>query len=232
MIEMKKGNIFTSQCDTIVNTVNCQGVMGAGIALEFKLRYPEMFEKYQALCKGKHIQIGKLWNYTLPSERFGFKHVLNLPTKDSWKMPSKREYLELALQKFVGTYKKSPYTSVAFPVLGAGRGGLDEREVIELMHHYLAELDIDIEIWKFDAEANDDLYSVLKHALETQPLESLRTQIGLTEKAWEKVYQATLLENVNSISAIGAQPGIGEKTLDKLIRFCASPQVTANQKLF
>ncbi|WP_072055022.1 macro domain-containing protein [Aliivibrio fischeri] len=229
---MKKGNIFTSQCDTIVNTVNCQGVMGAGIALEFKLRYPEMFEKYQTLCKGKHIQIGKLWNYTDQSEKFGFKHVLNLPTKDNWKLPSKREYLELALQKFVGTYKKSPYTSVAFPVLGAGRGGLNESEVIELMHHYLADLDIDIEIWQFDSEANDDLYSVLKHALETQPLESLRTQIGLTDKAWEKVYQATLLEKVNSISAIGAQPGIGEKTLDKLIRFCASPQVTFNQELF
>ncbi|MUK39245.1 Appr-1-p processing protein [Aliivibrio fischeri] len=229
---MKKGNIFTSQCDTIVNTVNCQGVMGAGIALEFKLRYPEMFEKYQTLCKGKHIQIGKLWNYTDQSEKFGFKHVLNLPTKDNWKLPSKREYLELALQKFVGTYKKSPYTSVAFPVLGAGRGGLNESEVIELMHHYLADLDIDIEIWQFDSEANDDLYSVLKHALETQTLESLRTQIGLTEKAWEKVYQATLLEKVNSISAIGAQPGIGEKTLDKLICFCASPQVTFNQELF
>ncbi|MGR5423312.1 macro domain-containing protein [Vibrio sp. PNB22_4_1] len=232
MIEIKKGNIFTSKCDTIVNPVNCQGVMGAGIALEFKLRYPEMFEKYQALCSSKHIQIGKLWNYTLPSERFGFKHVLNLPTKDSWKMPSKREYLELALQKFVGTYKKSPYTSVAFPVLGAGRGGLDENEVIELMRHYLADIDINIEIWQFDAEASDDLYGVLKHAVETQALESLRKQIGLTEKAWKKVYQATLLEKVNSISAIGAQPGIGEKTLDKLIHFCVSPQLAESQALF
>ncbi|CAH1524404.1 O-acetyl-ADP-ribose deacetylase (Regulator of RNase III) [Vibrio jasicida] len=232
MIEMKKGNIFTSKCDTIVNTVNCQGVMGAGIALEFKLRYPEMFKKYQLLCEGKHIQVGKLWNYTLPVERFGFKHVLNLPTKDSWKMPSKREYLELALQKFVGTYKKSPYTSVAFPVLGAGRGGLDEAEVIELMHHYLADLDIDIEIWQFDAKASDDLYDTLKHAVETQPLESLRKQIGLSEKAWDKVYQAIFLEKVNSISAIGAQPGIGEKTLDKLINFCLHPQMTSNQALF
>ncbi|MDN3651369.1 macro domain-containing protein [Thalassotalea ponticola] len=229
---MKKGNIFASKCDTIVNTVNCQGVMGSGIALEFKLRYPEMFEKYQELCKSKKIQIGKLWNYTAPSERFGFKHILNIPTKDNWKMPSKPEYVELALHKFVGTYKKSPYTSVAFPLLGAGRGGLDEKEIIDMMYHYLADCDIDIEIWQFDAKAKDDLYATLQQAIDTQPLELLRQQIGLTEKTWDKIYQATLLEKVNSITAIGAQPGIGEKTLDKLIHFCAPPQLRSNQTLF
>ena len=79
---------------TIVNTINCVGVMGKGIALVFKLRYPEMFDKYQELCKSKMIGIGKLWLYkTSESPQW----VLNFPTKFHWKYPSKMEYIEKGL---------------------------------------------------------------------------------------------------------------------------------------
>lgn len=232
MLTMKQGNIFTSQCDTIVNTVNCQGAMGAGIALEFKLRYPQMFERYQELCKTKQLAIGKLWNYTVQPEEGAFKQVLCLPTKDSWKLPSKLEYVEAALKKFVGTYKKSPYKSVAFPVLGGGRGGLPESQVLELMERYLSDLDIDIEIWHYDPSATDDLYPELEQAIKDTPVEQIGKQIGLTSKTWEKVYQAMLSPKVNSISAIGSQPGIGEKTLEKLIQFCSQPRLACNETLF
>ena len=93
MIEFKKGNIFTTECDVIVNTVNCSGVMGAGIAYEFRLRYPDMFYKYKELCDKKLLMIGRLWIYSL-SEDDIFKEkycrVLNFPTKNFWKLPSKK----------------------------------------------------------------------------------------------------------------------------------------------
>ena len=81
MIKIIKGNIFTTQCSTIVNTVNCVGVMGAGIAFEFRLRYPKMFEKYKEYCSKKYMDIGKLWLYK-PED--GKKQVLNFPTKYHW----------------------------------------------------------------------------------------------------------------------------------------------------
>ncbi len=80
-----KGNIFTSQCNTLVNTVNCDGVMGAGIALEFKLRMPEMFEQYVRHCKAGRIDIGKLWIDQPPPGTREQRWVLNFPTKIHWK---------------------------------------------------------------------------------------------------------------------------------------------------
>ena len=101
MITVKKGNIFTSNCDTVVNTVNCVGVMGAGIALECRLRYPEMYKKYKDLCHKDLIQVGKLWIYKTDK-----KWILNFPTKKDWKHSSKIEFIEAGLIKFVRTYKE------------------------------------------------------------------------------------------------------------------------------
>ncbi len=97
-VRIRKGNIFTSAHQTLVNTVNCKGVMGAGIALEFKLRLPEMYEQYVDKCKNREIAIGKSWLYKpSPSDPRGSewtKWVLNFPTKWHWKYDSKLEYLE------------------------------------------------------------------------------------------------------------------------------------------
>ena len=95
MIIEKTGNIFTTKCQTIVNTVNCVGVMGAGIAFEFKLREETMFKKYKQLCDAKQLNIGTLWIYKSDNN-----NILNFPTKYDWKLPSKQEYLEKGLQKF------------------------------------------------------------------------------------------------------------------------------------
>ncbi|KAL1029109.1 macro domain-containing protein [Haemophilus influenzae] len=81
MIEFKKGNIFSTQCDVIVNAVNCVGVMGAGIALEFKIRFPEMFKKYKEFCDNGSLDIGKLWIYSISNKKFGFNRILSFPTK-------------------------------------------------------------------------------------------------------------------------------------------------------
>ena len=129
-ITIINGNIFNTKAQTIVNTVNCVGVMGKGIALVFKLRYPSMFDIYQDFCKQGLIGIGKLWIYKGDARD---PWVLNFPTKTHWKLPSKYEYIEKGLQKFVETYKEKGITSIAFPLLGANNGGLDGKKVEELM---------------------------------------------------------------------------------------------------
>ena len=150
-----KGNIFNSKAQTIVNTVNCVGVMGKGIALVFKLRYPKMFDLYKEHCKSKLIGIGKLWLYKGEENA---PWVLNFPTKFHWKYPSKIEYLEKGLQKFYSTYKDQGISSVAFPLLGTHNGGLDKQVVLNLMEVYLSKCEIDIEIYEYVPEAVDDLY--------------------------------------------------------------------------
>ena len=99
MIKKIKGNIFNTSCQTLVNTVNCIGVMGKGIALECKLRFPPMFEKYKEYCEKKLIKPGslQLWKESRP-------WILNFPTKLHWKDPSKIEYLEKGLEKFQKEY--------------------------------------------------------------------------------------------------------------------------------
>ena len=95
MIEYIEGNIFDSPAQVIVNTVNTVGVMGKGIALEFKNRYPQMFEKYKIACEKKMLTIGKLMLVSAPD------HMLLLfPTKENWRYPSKLSYIEQGLKRF------------------------------------------------------------------------------------------------------------------------------------
>lgn len=146
---IKDRNIFDSQCQTIVNTVNCVGVMGKGIALEMKNRYPDMFEKYKNLCENKLIDIGKLWIYTHIVEKEIVKRILNFPTKIHWKNKSEYEYIEKGMQKFIETYQDKNITSIAFPMLGCNNGGLDSDMVLEIMLKYLSKCDnLIVEIYK------------------------------------------------------------------------------------
>jgi len=118
-MKTKKGNIFNTNCQTIVNTINCVGVMGAGIAYEFRLLFPELFEKYVNYCKENMIKVGTLWIYKIDKAKLNsqikFEWILNFPTKNHWKYPTKTMYLEKGLQKFLDTYKDKGIKSIAFP---------------------------------------------------------------------------------------------------------------------
>lgn len=154
MITFIKGDIFSSKVQTIVNTVNCVGVMGAGIALEYKKRYPRMFSVYKQICDNKLLDVGKLFLYKseLKDPNFGEneKWILNFPTKKDWRNPSELKYIEEGLRKFVDTYKEKGITSIAFPHLGCQNGGLDfESQVKPLMIKYLENLDLEIEIYEY-----------------------------------------------------------------------------------
>ncbi|MCL9638307.1 macro domain-containing protein [Bacillus zanthoxyli] len=140
MITYVKTDLFESPAQVLVNTVNTVGVMGKGIAKRFKQTYPEMFTQYQKYCEHKVLDVGKLWIYKSPH-----KWVLNFPTKKHWRQPSKLVYIESGLKKFVATYQDKGITSISFPLLGCGNGGLDwESEVKPLMEKYLRPLPIEV----------------------------------------------------------------------------------------
>ncbi len=140
MIIYVRTNIFESNAQVLVNTVNTVGVMGKGLAEAFKKLYPDMFTSYQNLCETGQLDIGNLHFYKTVN-----KWVLNFPTKKNWRSPSKIEYIEMGLKKFVSEYEKLGITSIAFPLLGCGNGGLDwENEVKPLMEKYLKSLPIEI----------------------------------------------------------------------------------------
>ena len=128
--------------------------MGAGIALEFRLRYPEMYQRYLELCEKELIKIGKLWIY----KHANGKWVMNIPTKNHWKTPSKIEYLEKGLNKFVSTYKEREIKSIAFPLLGAQHGGIPQVKSIEIMKTYLNKCNLPVEIWLYEKSAKDEFF--------------------------------------------------------------------------
>lgn len=219
-VVVKQGNIFTSQCQTLVNTVNCDGVMGAGIALEFKLRHPEMFEKYVEHCQNGRIAIGKLWIYKPPANSKEQRWVLNFPTKLHWKNPSKVEYLEFGLEKFVQTYHSRGIESIAFPVLGSMNGGLTEEESLSVMQEYLRECAIPVEVYRYDPQAVDDLYEDFKRKFMRMTDDQLAGSLKLRIDIIRKIREAMDWEQrINSISQLASVKGIGSKSLEKSFRF-------------
>lgn len=143
-IILVKGNIFDSKMQTIVNTVNCVGVMGKGLALLYKIRFPKMFERYKQICSEGLLDIGKLWLWKESDERW----ILNFPTKRHWRYPSEYSYIISGLEKFVNIYRENRITSIAFPLLGCTNGKLDKEKVLKIMEEYLSKCDIPIEIYE------------------------------------------------------------------------------------
>lgn len=150
MIKYISGNLFDSNCQTLVNTVNCVGVMGKGIALQFKNKFPDMFLLYRKLCNEEKFFPGCLWLWK-PSEISMFtqnQQVLCFATKNHWRYNSQIEWIEHGLRTFVTTYKQKGITSVAFPKLGCSNGHLNwNTQVKPLMEKYLSRCDIPIEIY-------------------------------------------------------------------------------------
>lgn len=143
MITYVQGDTFQSDAKVLVNPVNVTGVMGKGLALEFKKRYPDMFKEYEIMCKNGQFKIGDLWLY-----KESDKWILNFPTKQHWREKSTIEIVRAGLQKFIETYESEGIRSIAFPKLGSGLGGLDwEKQVRPLMEQYLHPLSIEISIY-------------------------------------------------------------------------------------
>lgn len=220
------GNIFNSKAQTIVNTINCVGVMGKGIALVFKLRYPLMFDIYKRYCDEKHIGIGKLWLY---NQQPNTPWVLNFPTKYHWKYPSKMEYIEKGLIKFTETYKEKCVTSIAFPLLGTHNGGLEREEVKLLMIKYLSKCDIPIEVYDYDPSAPDDLFETFKKNWKKLSPQEIKVATGIQPQYIRKINEVLENPDVYSMVTLVSYDGIGVKTLQKSFDFAMNYK---QEKLF
>lgn len=213
-MEVIHGNIFTTKCQTIVNTVNCFGVMGAGIALECKYRYPKMNERYIELCNDKLLKIGQLYLYKSDN-----KWILNFPTKYHWKLPTKEEYLEKGLKKFIETYQEKKITSIAFPLLGASHGGLDKENSLRIMEKYLKHVNIPIEIYSYNPEISDNLFLFFRTTILNTDAKKLCNILGLTQKQILLLTDALRHDQIKNMNNLELIRGIGDKAVQKCYTF-------------
>jgi hypothetical protein len=201
--------------------------MGAGIAYECRLRFPQMYERYSELCIDKLLTIGTLWIY-----KDAYKWILNFPTKYHWKYESKPEYLEKGLQKFLDTYKAKRITSIAFPLLGSSNGGIPEEVSIRIMESYLEKCDIPVEIYHHDTLAYDDLYLKFKDLWNSIPESELSKKSGLRIDFVRKVKSALGKDEIRSLSRLLSVKGIGDATLEKSFHFINNYRQTEQQLTF
>jgi O-acetyl-ADP-ribose deacetylase (regulator of RNase III) len=227
-IQYLKGSIFDSTAQVIVNTVNCKGVMGKGLALAFKQRYPAMLPVYQQECKTGKLRIGRPTLYKASTP-----WILNFPTKNDWKYPSKLEYLEKGLEYFVANYKKAGVQSIAFPKLGAQNGKLLWDEVGPLMVKYLSQVDIDIYIYiaegdiEYQYDAQDE--NALKERIWKQfselalSWERLQNEVQLSGRGAKQIAMARASKEFTSLSDIENIEGLAVKSLNKIKSFVTQP---------
>lgn len=216
------GNLFNTKAMAVVNTVNCVGAMGKGIALDFKLRFPKMFEEYQRICSQHLLKPGQILPYTKSTPI-----ILNFAIKDNWKDPSKVKWVEETLQKFVDNYKKLGITSIAFPWMGAMNGGIPIEIIKSLTRKYLSTLtDIDIEVYDFDPNVPCTLYKTLEYIVNKNihtPSE-LEDMSNIKARYWIKITEAVKDDKTKSINnlchyIVDGKRIIGKTNIERLFAF-------------
>ena len=217
-----RGNIFNSNAMAVVNTVNCVGAMGKGIALDFKLRFPEMFKEYLQICFRHLLKPGQILPYTKSSPI-----ILNFAIKDDWKDPSRVEWIEETLQKFVDNYKKLGITSVAFPWMGAMNGGIPIEIIKSITRKYLSNLDdIEVEVYDFDPDVPCHLYKELQRIVKEDLYDytELESLSQIKARYWVKIYDAVKDERTKSINnlchyIVNGKRIIGKTNIERLFVF-------------
>ena len=132
------GNLFDGRFDALVNPVNCVGVMGAGLALQFKWRFPENFDAYRLACQDRRLQPGRVFLFRTGSSNPCF--IVNFPTKLHFRNPSKLRYVENGLKDLRGRIPEAGIKSIAVPPLGCGLGGLRWDDVRPLLEKWLSDV--------------------------------------------------------------------------------------------
>ncbi len=143
MVTVLTGDIFSANTQVITNPINCKGVMGKGLAAQFKVKFPEMFHDYKVRCSRGEVKIGE--PYLWQDNEY---EVLNFPTKDNWQNSSKIDYIDSGLQYLVNNYQNMGICTLALPALGCGLGGLELSDVFRLVEKYFKDLQ-DIEVFLY-----------------------------------------------------------------------------------
>jgi O-acetyl-ADP-ribose deacetylase (regulator of RNase III)/uncharacterized protein YwgA len=157
MIKYITGDILESEAQALVNTVNTVGVMGKGIALQFKKAFPHNFKAYSEACKKGEIAIGKSLIIKDISLNTGEKIIINFPTKKDWRKPSEYSFIAEGLDDLVKVLEEYQIRSIAIPPLGAGNGGLEWEKVKKMIEQKLAKLDTEILVYEPNAQIKEHL---------------------------------------------------------------------------
>jgi len=147
MIQYIEGDLLESKAEALVNTVNTVGIMGKGIALQFKNHFPSNYKRYAQACKEQRVKVGSLLILEDTSLLGGKKKIINFPTKTDWRKPSEYSYIENGLIELSKYIRENSIKSIAIPPLGTGNGGLDWNKVKALIDKYLSDLECDIQIY-------------------------------------------------------------------------------------
>lgn len=142
-MKLLTGNLLQSRAQTLINAVNCVGIMGKGIALEFKNRFPDMCEDYVMRCERKQVKPGIPYLYKTLFPPW----IVNFPTKDHWKSVSRIADIERGMQLLLDKYKEWGIISLAIPPLGCGNGQLEWKAVGPLIYRYASQMDIPVELY-------------------------------------------------------------------------------------
>jgi O-acetyl-ADP-ribose deacetylase (regulator of RNase III) len=157
MIHYFTGNILESSAEALVNTVNTQGIMGKGIALQFKKAYPSNFKSYLEASKKGELKVGKVFVTRDSNIASGEKIIINFPTKKDWRKPSEYAFIEEGLDDLVRVIEQNKVKSLAIPPLGSGNGGLEWQRVKRMIDEKLSHLDVDIFVYEPSKEIAEHL---------------------------------------------------------------------------
>lgn len=208
MIKYSNSNVFNTNAEVIVNTINCVGFMGRGLALEYALRYPDLLKDYEEKCKNKEIEIGKVYYF-----KSGKQLIANIPTKKDFKKPSKMEWIISALENFRETYNEHNIKTIAFPILGGGLGGLDKEKVLKIMEEYLDIDDLEVIIC-LDKNGIEGKEKEMLEMFKSCKISTLESYMKLSSKQKEILENAQ--KSIQRFSALNSLPGIGATTYKKL----------------
>lgn len=208
-IRYSEFSVFDVGVQTIVNTVNCEGVMGAGLALEFKLRYPEMYQDYVKRCEAKELKIGEPYVYK------GYENVwiLNFPTKKSWRNRSKLEWIKQGLAELFNYYKEWEIESIGFPRLGCDKGGLNWEEVRPAMETCLKLFDAEVYVCLDSALKPGGMEKLMVDLINDVEGEGWEQSLGVGKILADKIANALPIQRFREVRKLS---GVGEETYKKI----------------
>lgn len=190
MIQFMKGNLLEAKVEALVNTVNTVGVMGKGIALMFKEAFPDNFDSYEAACKAKEVKVGHMF-VVERSALFGPKWIINFPTKNHWRYPTKMEWVTDGLRELRNIIEEKQIKSIAIPPLGCGNGGLDWQDVRKEIERALSDIE-GVEIYVY---APTERYQNVAKKEGVEKLTPARALIAeIIRQYWILGIECTLLE--------------------------------------
>lgn len=219
MIHFVTGDLLQSEAQALINTVNCEGYMGKGIAYQFKLKYPEMNAEYVKKCKAHKLSPGQLDCFVT-----GNKIIINFPTKNKWREKSKMEYISSGLDALLQVIDDYNITSIAIPPLGSGNGGLIWSEVKNIILRKFESLSDKIEIYIYEPSQHYKAVPTAEPQLSLSALILMNIKFQLSPKLFDKkclqktAYFMNVLSNTNYFNFVRGKYGPYDHSIDVICK--------------